>query len=85
LRVELYGIARLRAGVATVEVEARTAEEALAALAARCPGLAPDVVDGGRLTAAFALSLNGEVFLDAAAVAVAEGDVLLVVDAHAGG
>lgn len=85
MRIELYGVARLRAGHDQVEVEAATVGEAVRALAASCPGVVPEVVLGGRLTEGFLASLNGERFVSDDAVPVGEKDTLLIVSATAGG
>jgi len=85
MRIELFGIARLRAGRSALEVRASSVDQALRAAARRCPGLEPDVIDRGTLGSAFVLSLNGERFLPPTDRRLDEGDVLLVLDAHAGG
>ena len=85
MRIELFGIARARAGTEAVEVDARTLGEAVAALADACPGLVPDVIDDGCLTGNFLASLNGERFLRDTTAGLAAGDTLLILGAHAGG
>mgnify|MGYP002622511648 CR=1 FL=1 len=85
VKVELFGIARARAGRAEVQVEAATLGEALAQLAARCPSLAGEVVRGERLTEGWLASLNGERFVAEPGTPVSPGDTLLVLGAQAGG
>lgn len=85
MRIELFGIVRARAGTELVEVEAQTLGEAVRALAETCPGLVPEVIAGGHLTAGFLVSLNGERFLDDEAAPLAADDTLLVLGAQAGG
>jgi molybdopterin-guanine dinucleotide biosynthesis protein A len=85
VRVELFGIARARAGAAAAEVEAGTLAEALRALAARFPGLEPDVLAGGTLTEHYVVSLNGERFVRDPGTPLHPGDVLLLLGAQAGG
>ena len=85
IRVELFGVARARAGTACVEVEARTLGEALAALARACPGLEPEVVRGGVLTEHYVASRDGREFLADPAAPLAAGESLLILGAQAGG
>src|SRR5262249_10241829 len=84
--IELFGVPRLRAGRAALEVDARSVGEALRALARACPELEPAVVEGGRLARHYLLALNGAQLLrDDPSIALAPGDVLVVVSAEAGG
>jgi molybdopterin converting factor small subunit len=86
VNVELFGIARARAGVERVAVDAATLGDALRAAASACPGLVPEVISAdGRLTENFLASLNGERFVSDPALALADDDTLLVLGAHAGG
>ncbi|MBX9626947.1 MAG: hypothetical protein K2X82_24310 [Gemmataceae bacterium] len=80
VRVEFYGLARLRAGVAGAAVEAATVADALAAA---CPGLA--VVRAGRVAPEYLLSVGGGRFTTNPDDALAAGDTLLVLGADAGG
>lgn len=84
MRIELYGIARARAGIEAVEVQARSVAEAVRALAEACPALVPEVVDGGRLTEGWLASLNGDRFVTAQ-TPLGPDDVLVIVAAQAGG
>jgi molybdopterin converting factor small subunit len=84
--VELTGVARLRAGRAHVDLEASNLAEALARLIERCPGVVPDVVScDGELGRHFIVSLNGGPFSRDRALALADGDRLLIVGAQSGG
>lgn len=86
MRIELFGIARARAGREAVDVEAESLGEAIRALAAACPGLEPDVVTGdGRLTDSFLASLNGAVFVRDEATPLDPEDKLLILGAQSGG
>ena len=86
VRVELYGIARARAGAASIEMEADTLADALRTLAERCPGLRGEVIDpGGGLTRYFVASLNGERFVAEPETPLRPGDALLIVGSQAGG
>lgn len=85
VRVELYEGARGLAGQAEVEVRGGTLGRALAELALRAPGLAGRVVAGGRPTPHWRVSLGGRRWIDDPATPLAEGDVLVVVSALAGG
>ena len=85
MRIELYGIARARAGAERVDVAAGNLAEALRALAEACPELVPEVVADGRLTDGFLASLNGERFLADDGARLREDDTLLILGAQAGG
>ena len=83
--IELYGIARLRAGCAAVEVTAGDLSEVLGALVQRCPTLEPEVVCEGLLCEGFLAARNGERFLSDASSPLAAGDTLLIVSSQSGG
>jgi molybdopterin converting factor small subunit len=85
VRIELYGVPRLRAGLGEVVVEATTLAEALAALGRACPALRPAVVDGERLQPSYLVALNGRQFAADPGTHLRHGDVLVIVAAQAGG
>lgn len=83
--IELFGVPRLRAGLDVVEVEARSLGEALRALGVSCPALTPSVVDGERLGAAYLVAINGLQITADPGTSLAEGDVVVLLAADAGG
>lgn len=83
--IELYGVARLRAGRAAIEVVARSLSEALAALGVACPALDPLIVAGGRLAPGWLVALNGAQITADPETPLGEGDVVVLVSADAGG
>lgn len=85
MRIELFGIARARAGREALEVEAKSLGDAIRALARECPGVVPEVVEGGRLTDGYLASLNGDRFVADPALKLATKDTLLILGAQAGG
>ncbi|MDR3634453.1 MAG: MoaD/ThiS family protein [Isosphaeraceae bacterium] len=86
IAIELYGVPRLKAGCARVEIEARTLSEALLGLARQCPALAGSVIDGtGGIRPAYRVSLNGERFVTDPETPLARNDVVLVLAADVGG
>ena len=85
MRVELFGVARARAGTEAVTVEASSLAEAIVALAAACPGLVPEVIADDRLADGFLASLNGEQFVRDGGLALDAGDTLLILGAQVGG
>jgi molybdopterin synthase sulfur carrier subunit len=85
ITIELYGVPRLRAGRAQVEVEASSLGEALRALVETCPALAGMVVDGGRLAAHYLVALNGRQLTVDPRTALSAGDVVVLLSADAGG
>src|SRR5688572_14100267 len=87
LRVELYGVARLRAGREAVEIPVPgTLGEALAQLAAAVPELVGAVIAvDGTLAAGSVASLDGERFVTDPATPLPAGRPLLLLPASAGG
>jgi molybdopterin converting factor small subunit len=84
MRVELLGIARERAGVAELQLEADTLGQLLTALAVRFPSFA-DVVAVDRLAPSFAANLNGDRFISDPGTPLSERDSVLILSADAGG
>lgn len=87
ITIELYGVPRLRAGVARLSVEAASVAEALAALGRECPALRGTVIDGGGagVNPAYRLSVNGERFVTDPSAPLADGDALILLSADVGG
>jgi molybdopterin-guanine dinucleotide biosynthesis protein A len=85
VRVELFDVARLRAGRESVDVGAATLAEAVSAAAAACPGLVPEIVLGGVLSPHFRASLGGERFVDDPLTPLVPGDSVLLLSAQSGG
>ncbi len=85
VHVELYGIARLRAGAARADLEATTLGELLRALAACHPELEGEVIRDGALVEGWLISLNGERFLDDPATPLPDRARVLLLSAQAGG
>jgi molybdopterin converting factor small subunit len=86
---ELYGVPRLRAGTARVEVAGNTLGEALADLLRQCPALSGGILETeegfGRVHPAYRLSLNGDRFVSNPSTPLADGDTLLLIAADVGG
>lgn len=83
VRVEFYGLARLRAGVANLAVEAATVRAALGAASTACPGLRV-LIDSG-VSPEFLVSLNGVRFGPELDEPLAGGESVLILGADAGG
>jgi molybdopterin-guanine dinucleotide biosynthesis protein A/molybdopterin converting factor small subunit len=83
--VEFYDVARLRAGVASIEVEAATVGEALREAAARIPALVPEVIREGRLVEHWRANVDGESFVDDPATPLRPESSVLLLSAQAGG
>jgi molybdopterin converting factor small subunit len=83
--IELYGVARLRAGRETLEVAARDLGEALRALGETCPALEPMIVSAGRLGPGWLVAVNGAQITGDLGAPLADGDVVVLVSADAGG
>ena len=85
VRIELFGIARSRAGVPEFEVDATTLGDALRALVIACPALLGEVIDGERPAQGYLVSLEGERFIDDPARLLPDGATLLLLSGQAGG
>jgi sulfur-carrier protein len=83
--IELYGVARLRAGRDALSVDARSLGEALRALGASCPALDPSVVEGGRLKPHYLVAVNGLQLTADPETRLTDGDVVVLLAADAGG
>jgi len=83
--LELYGIARRRAGTAAVAVDASTLGEALVALERAHPALSGEVVVGGRLAPHWRASVEGQAFVEEPATPLSAGARVLLLSALAGG
>jgi molybdopterin converting factor small subunit len=84
MRVELLGLARERAGVAELELQAHTLGELLTALAARFPSLG-ELITVNRLQPSVVANLNGDHFVSDPLTQLSEGDSVLILSADAGG
>lgn len=86
VRVELFGVPRLRAGRARLTVEAATLGAAVRELAALCPELtAAGVIVGDWVHPAYRLCLNGDRFPSGPAEPLRHDDAILLMAADAGG
>jgi molybdopterin converting factor small subunit len=83
--IELFGVPRLRAGRDALDVKAATLGDAFRALASGCPALEPAVVEDGKLKPFYTVALNGAVVPSDPATPLADGDVVLLLSADAGG
>jgi len=86
IRIELYDLARARAGTAEVTVRGATLGGALLALADGHAGLVPDVISAeGELQAHWRVSLGGETFIVDPRTPLDGATPLLLLSALAGG
>ena len=89
MRVEFFGIPRVRAGVAAAAFELPGREislaQVLALLAERYPQLTPDCISNGSLGAGFTANVNGERFVRNPSTPIAAGETLLFFSTDAGG
>jgi molybdopterin converting factor small subunit len=84
MRVELLGLARERAGVGELDVEADTLGQLLTGLAIRFPSF-NDIVAIDRLQPSFVANLNGDRFISDPATRLKASDSVLILSADAGG
>jgi molybdopterin converting factor small subunit len=85
IRIEFFGIARQRAGIESIDVDASTLGEALTAAADRLPEFGRACVRGTRLQPAFIANINGELFTTDPTTPLGPGDAVLILSADAGG
>jgi hypothetical protein len=83
--IELYGMARLRAGRAEFVSAARTIRDVLDDLARSCPNLINLQTPEGQLSPLYLLSVNGGPFSTELSQSLKSGDRLLLLSADAGG
>jgi molybdopterin converting factor small subunit len=83
VRLEFYGLARLRGGRTELQVDAATIGAALAAADAACPNLR--VRSDSALSPEYRLSVGGRFFTDNLNEPLADGEALLILGADAGG
>jgi molybdopterin converting factor small subunit len=84
MHVEFLGIPRERAGVADLEVEARTLGDVFDALIDRFPRLR-ELITGGELHPSVVANLNGDEFVKDRGRQLADNDRLLILSADVGG
>src|SRR5437762_3091778 len=82
--IEFYGMARRRAGRADMRVRATTVAEALAGVTRECSGLA-GLLDAGRLSPHYLVSVNAGPFLTELNAELTAEDHILVLSADSGG
>jgi hypothetical protein len=85
VRVEFYGVPRLRAGQAREVIRARTVSELVTGIAVACPLLAPLLADFGAARSPCLLVLNGREFVADPEQELVHGDVAILLSADAGG
>jgi len=83
--VELFGIARLRAGVSRTEADGSNLGDVFSDLAQRFPALGDACISGRRLKAGFTANLGGEQFVTDPSTDLKEGDSILLLSLDAGG
>lgn len=84
VRLELFGIPRVRAGVAWLDVRAATLGESLQRGVEQAPGLA-EICSVEGLRPGYAANLRGQRFITDPMTPLAEGDSLLILSADLGG
>jgi molybdopterin converting factor small subunit len=85
IAVELFGIARARAGTARTTAFGANLGDVLANLAARYPQLAESCIDGRVLRAGFIANVGAERFVSSPETPLNDGDTILLLSLDAGG
>jgi sulfur-carrier protein len=89
IRVEFFGMARQRAGVAELQLDAPVGGlqlgDALCELAVRLPQLGREMISDSRLHPSFTANIDGRRFVSDPATVICDGQCLLILSADAGG
>lgn len=85
ITVEFFGVAKLKAGRPSIDVEASDVGTVLLAVAERIPTFADACLREGKLRPEFLLSINGRQFTSRGETPLSDGDAVLIVSADAGG
>ncbi len=85
VRVEFYGIARKRAGVEFVDIDATSLGEVFDRLCDAMPEFAAACLLEGQLKSGFLANVNGRAFTTKRDTHLSENDAVLIVSADAGG
>lgn len=84
-RVEFFGVARLRAGVDSLEVPATTLGDIFDQLTLRLPGFSAQCLQNGQLRADFIASINGDRFVRDRSLKISANAAVLILSVDAGG
>ena len=85
VQVEFFGIARRRAGVESVTLDAASLREVCRQLVVQLPARSEICTDDGRLKAGFLASVNGRTFVSEPETPLRDGDAVVLLSADAGG
>ncbi|HUS39025.1 MAG: MoaD/ThiS family protein [Pirellulales bacterium] len=85
VHIEFFGIPRQRAGVAKTTVQTGQLGDVLAELERRYPALAETCLQDGQLRPGYTANLGGDRFINDPSTELADGDVVLIFSADAGG
>ncbi|MCA9024636.1 MAG: MoaD/ThiS family protein [Planctomycetaceae bacterium] len=85
ITVEFFGIARKRAGLSSIEIDADSVGAAFDLLADRIPHWAEACLDDGHLKKSFLANINGRTFVSDRDRPLKDGDHLLILAADVGG
>ena len=85
ITVELFGIARARAGTARTTAQGDCLGDLLADLATRFPSLARSCIEGRHLRPGFTANLSGNRFVTEPETILTEGETVLILSLDAGG
>lgn len=85
VHVEFFGVARSRANVRSLTVDAGCLGEVLMHLRTQCPAISELCMQGDELTRGWLLNVNGARFTRDLTTPLHEGDSVLLIPADAGG
>ncbi|MBT5018821.1 MoaD/ThiS family protein [bacterium] len=85
IQVEFYGVPKLKAGIASTQVEANTVAELLEQLKQVVPSFADACLKDDQLATDYLLNINGKSFTRDASTQLSAGDHVLILSADVGG
>ncbi|MFP6693011.1 MAG: hypothetical protein VB875_08340 [Pirellulales bacterium] len=85
IRVEFYGVPRVRAGITETTSAGRRLEHVLTDLETRFPGLAECCIAGGKLRPGYVANLDGQRFTTDEQTELSAYNSVLILSADAGG
>ena len=85
VHIEFFGIPRSRAGVAQLDIDADSLQQALMAVAAQIPGWGAACLTEHGLQRGLIANLNGQRFISDPATPLQHGDAVLILSADVGG
>ena len=85
VRIEFFGMARHYAGIESIDVDAKTIQNALQSAGQICPSFANACLSDNRLSDGYLMNHNGQHFTSSMETPLEPGDSLLILSSDMGG